>query len=446
VRDDVVISHRGAAYEIGRGKSFYGIWQTGGPRSQPCEWWPATPPGWASAWQRFTWLEAPGAIVTVSRGPLVSVSAGTGSVVAAVLLAVGTVFGIGSLFPGYVSTASLASEPPELVTHAFFLAVWAAAAVLVLLRGARLRAGALLALGTSVVSLGFYVSDLGSAFSGGHVAAGLVLALVGWLACAAGSVLAACIRPDDAQARQHRYERGSPGRLALFAVAALGTVIAFVPAWDSFTLHTSTQGVQTITEGYAFSEPGIIAAGDVIVMIALVVTVIAAALLRPARQGGLLLAGAIVPMAAQAVSAVVQIAQPATPAQFGVGSAEAQQLGLTISSGLKPAFWIYCAFLLGLALLCARMLIPSRPGLPAMAPAGPAPFLPGAQLAGTQVPGPPMSGAAAPGSPMPSGFAPSDSSGAGYAPGAPPAAGQQFTAPGAPPPAAQPPAAGSGPA
>ena len=65
VFDKVTITYRGAKYEIGRGRDFYGIWITGGPRSQPLEWWPETPEGWSAAWTRFASIEAPGAIIPV---------------------------------------------------------------------------------------------------------------------------------------------------------------------------------------------------------------------------------------------------------------------------------------------------------------------------------------------------------------------------------------------
>ena len=65
--DKVTITYRGAKYEIGRGRDFYGIWMTGAPRSQPLEWWPETAEGWSAAWTRFASIEAPGAIVPVGR-------------------------------------------------------------------------------------------------------------------------------------------------------------------------------------------------------------------------------------------------------------------------------------------------------------------------------------------------------------------------------------------
>ena len=92
-------------------------------------------------------------------------------------------------------------------------------------------------------------------------------------------------------------------------------------------------------------------------MVAVVAVVVAAALWRPMRHGAVLLAGATIPMAAQAISAIIQASEPASPAQFGFSSAQASQLGLTISSGLTPAFWIYCAFVGALMVSCAWMLL-----------------------------------------------------------------------------------------
>ena len=58
-------------------------------------------------------------------------------------------------------------------------------------------------------------------------------------------------------------------------------------------------------------------AGNVIVMVALAAVVIVAALWRPVRHGAVLLAGAIIPMAAQAISALVQVGEPTSPASSG---------------------------------------------------------------------------------------------------------------------------------
>ena len=147
----------------------------------------------------------------------------------------------------------------------------------------------------------------------------------------------------------------------MVVLAGLGVAAAFAPAWDSFTLHTAAGQTQLLTLGNAFSNPGLVIAGDVAVMLALAAVVIVAALWRPVRHGGVLLAGAVIPMAAQAISALVQAGGTASPAQFGISSAQASQIGLTISSGLTPAFWIYCGFLVVLAVSCAWMLFTPYP-------------------------------------------------------------------------------------
>ena len=74
------------------------------------------------------------------------------------------------------------------------------------------------------------------------------------------------------------------------------------------------------------------------------------------------------------------------PAAFGISAAQASRLDLSISSGLTPVFWIYFAFVLGLAVLCVaqacggfeRMRALDRRGAPPFAPRDasepPAPF------------------------------------------------------------------------
>ena len=432
--DKVIITYRGAKYEIGRGRDFYGIWITGGPRSQPLEWWPETPEGWSAAWTRFASIEAPGAIVPVGRrtppvgasavrvnenpGPFGhntaplgetagetivvaggrpapygqfvgsygqstasygpsrrvtrAVSGRTGAIAAAALLALGVIAGVAGLFPAYLGGSSLAQQADQLIPHVIYLAVWTAGAVLILLGGTRLRLGALLSLGLSVVTFGLFFADAGTAIAGGGNTggAGLVLALVGWLACTAGSVVAFLHRPADAPAAagqpDHQDSLARPrgaelGPVVMLVLAGLGLAAAFVPAWDIFTLRTAAGQSQSLTAGNAFSNPGLVIAGDVAVMLALAAVVVAAALWRPVRYGAALLAGAVIPMAAQAISALVQAGGGASPAQFGISSAEASRIGLTISSGLTPAFWIYCGFLVAVAVSCTWMLFTPHP-------------------------------------------------------------------------------------
>src|SRR5260221_3613334 len=64
VPENVIVSHRGVRYEIGRGPGFYGIWPTGAAGFQPIEWWPETADGWNGAWSRFSEIESRRAVPT----------------------------------------------------------------------------------------------------------------------------------------------------------------------------------------------------------------------------------------------------------------------------------------------------------------------------------------------------------------------------------------------
>ncbi|HEX5188620.1 MAG TPA: hypothetical protein VFW16_03705 [Streptosporangiaceae bacterium] len=413
MQENVIISHRGARFEIGRGPGFYGIWPAGAAQWQPIEWWPETQEGWRAAWGRFTDVErrrairevlspagqppGPGHFVAADQpigqdqplGPGQPVSpgqpppanplpaertaglsattrrAGRPAIVAAALLAAGVAIGLAGLFPGYFGSTGLAGQAEQLVPHVIYLMAWAACATFIVVGGNRHRTGALLAAGVSAVTLGLYVADLGLGVSGADVGAGLVLSLIGWAACAAGSVLAVRFAATGSVARPRTLETWLT--IALAAAAAVGTAIAFAPSWDSFTLRTAAGTSQTITAGNAFANPGMVIAGDVVVMVSLVAIVIAAAAWRPVRLGAVLLAGAIVPMAAQAISAVIQIGQATPSQQFGIPPAQAARLGLTISAGLTTAFWVYCAFVFAMILTAALMA--SAPAPPPPAPA-----------------------------------------------------------------------------
>src|SRR5260221_10267645 len=67
VPENVIVSHRGVRYEIGRGPGFYGIWPTGAAGFQPIEWWPETAEGWNGAWSRFSEIESRRAIRPVGQ-------------------------------------------------------------------------------------------------------------------------------------------------------------------------------------------------------------------------------------------------------------------------------------------------------------------------------------------------------------------------------------------
>ena len=413
--EKITISHRGARYEIGRGKRYYGIWATGALESDPVDRWPETPDGWVQAWTRFVTLEAPETITPAERGgrfrlPRVRLprprleggTARTTAMAAAGLLGLGVAAGIAGLFPNYYFGASLVSQAGQLVPHLLYLIGWAVSAALVAdgIRrgqadsgdsgggdsaggaGGRIRAGALLGTGLSVVALGFFLSDLAQAVSGSSaVGAGLVLSLVGWAACAAGSVagLAVPSGGPDGPGRPVRPRPEHAGPVALLVLGALGAAAAFAPSWDSFTLW-SPVWAETITRGNAFSNPGAVIAADLLVMAAIVAVALAAALWHPARQGAALLAGALVPMVADAISALIQVSQPQPPSvftYFGQDPSRAAAEGLSITAGLTPVFWVYCVFVVALAISCAWLLTePAFPAAPSPVPspwAGPVP-------------------------------------------------------------------------
>jgi hypothetical protein len=445
VPDYVSISYRGATYALGQGPQFYGIWYAAAPQGQPLETWPLTPEGWTAAWSRFAMVEVPGTITPIAPAPATApvapmtgpagpvagqsgqLSAGppptSGAVpwdarpaadpagaarngrIAAALVGVGLVLGIIGLFPAYVGGSSIASQSFDLVPHVIYLATWALSAALILAGGTRMRAGALLGLGTSAVTLGLFIADAGTAAAAGSRGSGtgLVLTILGWVGCTAGVTLAAVagrrVRTRLGPARELGGRLASRSGqeivpLVTLVLTSIGAAIAFAPAWDRFTLHTAAGGAQTVTAGNAFSNPGPVIFGDLVAMVAIVAVVVVAALWRPLRLGAALVLGAALPLVAQAISAIIQIGEPMSPRQFGISPGQASQLGLTIDSGLTAMFWVYCAFVGTLILMCAWMLVASEPV------AG-SPLQPGAAAPvwGGQAPGGPESGPGASGEP-----------------------------------------------
>jgi hypothetical protein len=287
----------------------------------------------------------------------------TRALTAAGLLAAGVVLGIVGLFTSYLG-GSIASQPYQLVPHAIYLAAWTASALLIAAGPARQRVGALLGLGTSVVTFGLLAADLATALTAHRPAGGMWPTLLGWLLATAG-----------AAAGYHRAAAGAPakpraqetGPLLMLLLAGLGTAAAFAPSWDKFTITASNGASRTITAGNAFANPGLVIACDVLVMAALVAVVVVAALWRPARLGAALLAGATIPMAAQAISALVQLGEASPAQQVGLSPSQASAAGLTVTVGPTPVFWVYCIFVGALIACCAWLLL-----APAQDPARPA--------------------------------------------------------------------------
>src|SRR5580692_568170 len=422
VPEKAIISHRGEKYEIGRGKRFYGIWAVGAPYDAPVDRWPENPDGWRQAWSRFTVIEVPGTITAVTRerkgllaaglrrrgqagGQAAGEAGGPGAAGAAArprpgyggallagegLLVLGVVLGLAGLFPGYEGGQTLLSQWEQVVPHLCYVIGWMVTAALVALSVARpgnaARLGALFGLGLSAVTFGLFLADLGEVVSGDvSLGSGLVVSLLGWLACTAGAALALAANagPSGLPSRPVRPGPGHAGPLALLVLAAIGTAAAFAPSWDRYVLTFAAEGTsQTITAGNAFDNPGVVIAGNVLVMAALVVVAILAALWRPPRQGALLLAGAIVPLVGDAVSALIQAGQPASPALFRISSAQASAAGLSISTGLTGIFWVYFVFVISLLVSCAWLF--TEPGHPVMPGIPASPWSPGGADEGTR--------------------------------------------------------------
>jgi hypothetical protein len=286
---------------------------------------------------------------------------------AAGLLAAGVVLGIVGLFTNYLG-GSIASQPDQLVPHAIYLAAWTASALLIAMGPARQRIGALLGLGTSVVTFGLLAADLATALSKHTPAGGMWPTLLGWLLATAGAAAGYNRAAAGAPAKLRAQETGP---LLMLLLAGLGTAAAFAPAWDKFTITASNGASRTITAGNAFANPGLVIAGDVLVMAALVAVVVVAALWRPARLGAALLAGATIPMAAQAIAALVQLGEASPAQQVGLSPSRASAAGLTVTAGPTPVFWVYCIFVGALIACCAWLLL-----APAQDPARPAPAWP----------------------------------------------------------------------
>jgi hypothetical protein len=266
---------------------------------------------------------------------------------AGALLAIGIVAGVASLFPEYQGFGSLASATDTLVEYAGFLAAWTAGLVLILSRGGLPPAGALLGLGTAAATLGVFAIDLSVAVTGSaaHVGPGLVLALLGWLSCTAGVAVAIGRRPAG---WPRRPQNRALAPAAVLLIAALGIALAYGPLSFSFTWPG---GSLISGDLYPFS-PSLTSFANVFLMAIFVVAVVAAVLWVPARLGAAMAAGALVPMALQAVWTLIAIAQYVPASAAG---------------GVTPAFTAYCAFVIVGALACgwlATIRDAPRPAIP----------------------------------------------------------------------------------
>jgi hypothetical protein len=291
---------------------------------------------------------------------------------ASALLVIGVVFGAVGLFPSYWTGMTLISSAGELVPHLLYLIAWAVAAIGLLAGGSRARVGALLGLGTSAATLGLFVTDIGE--PGVSAGAGLILACIGWVACTAGVVLA--LR-GTWNPRALLIRHASPSVLAgaaLLGAVGIGVAVTYALSWNSLTFATAEGELQTLAQGNISSQGGVDIFGSVLVMAAVILVPVIAGLWRNIRVGAALLAGLMVPVVAQGISAVIE-----THDQTAQYASSLKSSGDTfISYGLTPSFWLYCLFGVALVVSCAWMLF-SPPAVGADAVAAP-PASPSADL------------------------------------------------------------------
>jgi hypothetical protein len=241
------------------------------------------------------------------------------------LLAAGIIAGIASLFPEYQGFGSLASATDSLVEYSGFLAAWTAGLLLIVSLRGRPAFGALLGLGTAAATLGVFAIDLSVAVTGSQarVGPGLVLALLGWLSCTTGVAL--LIGRPGGWPRWPRGRAIAPA--ALLVIAAVGTALAYGPLSFSYTWP----GGSLISGDLYPVELSLVTTANLFLMVIFVAAVIAAVLWVPARLGAAMAAGAIIPMALQAVWTLVAVAELVPSSATG---------------DVTPVFKAYCAFII----------------------------------------------------------------------------------------------------
>ncbi len=397
---EVTITTSGRRYAIGRDADGHAVVDLDTPGTPAVDHYPPGRDGWNRAWRSFNALErrpdshavepatvagtwgapapdrgtrtAPGA--PRPAGELTPAPEETAiPAAAAAAAAIGIVAGVAGLFPTYIGGASLASHTDGLLPHVVYLAGWAAAAALLLAGGRVVRAGAALGTGLGAVTFGLFVADLGTApgQAAGAVGPGMYLAFAGWLICTAAftGALVSLLRADRrapggrpgvARRVALALRRAGPGG-AVGLLVAVGAAVTFAPPWDRYTLSSALSGAhETVTAGNVFANPALAITGDVLAMVAVVAVALYA--LYAARDAGAigagLLAGSILALFAQVVSA---LAQPApSPADFGFGGSAAAGAQVAVSAGFTGWFYLYCAFVAAAAAIAGALVIAGR--------------------------------------------------------------------------------------
>jgi hypothetical protein len=169
--------------------------------------------------------------------------------------------------------------------------------------------------------------------------------------------LAGAPRDGDTMAFHALAAADAEDRLAwtiLVTLLALVVAGAFLPSWDHYVVYSATtRRALTFNLGNAFSGPWAVVAGNVLVALALVVVPVAAVRLRNRAVGAAAVAGALIVLASQFTSAVVQVDERVAPSLFGFTNAQVSQLGLLLT--LKLTAWYTIDALAAFGLLVAVM-------------------------------------------------------------------------------------------
>ena len=184
MQDDVAIWYRGANYQLGRWRHGYGIWPVAGAAGVSAGAVAGDPAGMGRGVVPVHRHRAPRGHRAPQQARACPV-ASRGAVRPARPDCSAPVWPAGS--PGCSRRTcpgrAWPAIPPTSSRTCIYLATWLASGLLIMAGGTWRRVGALLGLGTSIVTFGYFFADLGTAISGGTSALGpgLVLGLIGWL-------------------------------------------------------------------------------------------------------------------------------------------------------------------------------------------------------------------------------------------------------------------------
>ena len=165
--------------------------------------------------------------------------------------------------------------------------------------------------------------------------------------------------PTTVRATQEPVDEDRHERLAwTMLVVVLSAVVAgsFLPAWDKASA-VSTQSGRSVsrTLGNAFvDQPWEQVVGTVAAAAAMLLVPIVCIRLRNKAVGAAAVVGSLLVLLSQLVAAVVQVDLPVPPADFGVSSSQASQLGLQLS--LKLTGWFTLDALAAYALFATVMV------------------------------------------------------------------------------------------